>query len=80
MVEQWSEHSLRISSKTDGGNLDVVMISVRTKRFAKFFTATGFTLYGWVLRTFLDLEFAFMIQLEDPSTLSIRVMQIYCSD
>jgi len=36
-----------------------------------------FTRYGWVLRILLDIELAFMIQLEDPSTLLIRVMPNY---
>ena len=77
MVEQWSEHSLKISSKTDGGDLDLVTRSALTNRFVKFFTATVFTLYGWVLRILLDIELAFMTQLEDPSTLLTRVMPNY---
>ncbi len=77
MVEHLRALSLKISSKTDGGDLDPVMRSVLIKRFTRFFTATVFTLNGWVLRTFLVIDFVFMNQVEDPSTLSIRVMQIY---
>jgi hypothetical protein len=62
MVEQWSAHSLRTSSKTEGGDLDEVIRSVLTKRFARFFTATVFTRYGWVLRILLVIDLVVMTQ------------------
>jgi len=77
MVEQWREHSLKMSSKPAGGDLGEDTSSVLTKRFARLFTAAMFTRYGWALRTFLNLDTDVIIQLEGPSTLSNRVMPIY---